>query len=104
ADGTFGTGTQQFLKHAKQRGVRIICVDPRRTRTSAGLADEHVFIRPSTDAAALIAMAQVIVSEGLQDQAYCDRYVLGFDEEHLPAGAPAGASYRSYLLGLGHGA
>src|ERR1700722_14446024 len=57
-DGTFGTGTQQFLKHAKQQGARVICVDPRRTRTSAALADEHIFIRPATDTAALIAMAQ----------------------------------------------
>ena len=103
ADGTFGTGTQQYLKYARQQGVRIVCIDPRRTRTSAALADEHIFIRPSTDAAALIAMAQVIVSEGLHDQAYCDRHVLGFDEEHLPSGAPAGASYRSYLLGLSDG-
>src|SRR4029453_10012508 len=28
---------------------------------------------------------------------------LGFDEDHLPPGAPAGASYRSYLLGLADG-
>jgi anaerobic dimethyl sulfoxide reductase subunit A len=103
ADGTFGTGTQRYLKWAKEKGVRIVCVDPRRTRTSSALADEHIFIRPSTDAAALIAMAYVIVSEGLHDQAYCDRHVLGFDEEHLPPGAPAGASYRSYLLGLNDG-
>ena len=34
ADGTFGTGTQQYLKEAKKKGVRIVCVDPRRTRTS----------------------------------------------------------------------
>ncbi|HSF04840.1 MAG TPA: molybdopterin-dependent oxidoreductase [Methylomirabilota bacterium] len=98
-DGTFGTGTLQYLKWAKQRGVRMICVDPRVTRSSHDLADEHIFIRPSTDAAALIAMAYVIASEGLQDQAYLDRHVLGFDEGHLPPGAPAGASYLSYLLG-----
>ena len=98
-DGTFGTGTLQYLKAAKREGVRIVCIDPRRTRTSRMLADEHVFIRPSTDAAALIAMAQVIVAEGLHDQAYCDRYVLGFDEDHLPEEAPQGTSYRSYLMG-----
>lgn len=103
ADGTFGTGTLQYLKEAKKRGVRIICVDPRRTRTSAVLADEHIFIKPSTDAAALIAMAYVIVSEGLHDQAYCDRHVLGFDDAHLPEGAPAGASYKAYLLGESDG-
>ena len=99
-DGTFGTGTMPYLKWAKQQGMRIVCVDPRRTETSRQLADEHIFIRPGTDAAALIAMAYVIVSEGLHDQAYCDRHVLGFDEAHLPEGAPAGASYRSYLLGV----
>jgi anaerobic dimethyl sulfoxide reductase subunit A len=103
ADGTFGTGTQQYLKEATRKGVRIICVDPRRTRTSQALADEHIFIKPSTDAAALIAMAHVIVSEGLHDQAFCDRHVLGFDEAHLPPDAPAGASYRSYLLGESDG-
>src|SRR5207249_1377594 len=75
----------------------------RLTRTSRELADEHVFIRPSTDAAALIAMAYVIVTEGRHDQAFLDRHVLGFDEAHLPPGAPEGASYRSYLLGLADG-
>jgi DmsA/YnfE family anaerobic dimethyl sulfoxide reductase A subunit len=99
ADGTFGTGTLQYLKRAKKHGARIVCVDPRRTRTSHDLADEHIFIRPSTDTAALVAMAYVIASEGLHDEAYLDRHVLGFDEAHLPAGAPAGSSYHAYLMG-----
>src|SRR4029453_1102890 len=102
-DGTFGTGTLQYLKLAKKHGTKIICVDPRRTRTSHDLADEHVFIQPSTDAAALIAMAYVIVTEGLYDQAFLDRHVLGFDEALLPSGAPENASYRSYLLGFADG-
>jgi anaerobic dimethyl sulfoxide reductase subunit A len=102
-DGTFGTGTLQYLKEARRRGVRIVCVDPRVTRTSRQLADEHVFIRPSTDAAALIAMAYVIVREGLHDQPFLDRHVLGFDDAHLPPGAVAGASYRAYLEGLADG-
>ena len=46
ADGTFGTGTPQYLKEAKKKGVRIVTVDPRRTRTSVQLADEHIFIKP----------------------------------------------------------
>jgi DmsA/YnfE family anaerobic dimethyl sulfoxide reductase A subunit len=103
ADGTFGTGTLQYLKLARRHGVRIVCVDPRVTRSSYELADEHVFIRPSTDAAAFIAMAYVIAREGLHDQAFLDRHVLGFDEAHLPPGAPAGASYQHYLFGLTDG-
>lgn len=102
-DGTFGTGTMAYLKHAKRQGTRIVCVDPRRTLTSRQLADEHVFINPGTDAAALIAMAYVIVSENRHDQAFCDRYVLGFDDAHLPPDAPRGASYRAYLLGEADG-
>ena len=102
-DGTFGTNNPQYLHWAHERGVRIVTVDPRATRTSHKLADEHVPIRPGADAAMLIAMAQVIVSENLHDQAFLDRLVLGFDEGHLPAGAPAGSSYRSYLLGLSDG-
>jgi anaerobic dimethyl sulfoxide reductase subunit A len=98
-DGTFGTGTLEYLKRAKRHGVRIVCVDPRRSRTSHDLADEHIFIRPSTDTAALVAMAYVIASEGLHDQAFLDRHVLGFDE----GAVPAGASYRSYLFGLADG-
>jgi anaerobic dimethyl sulfoxide reductase subunit A len=102
-DGHFGTNTPLYLKQAKRQGVRIVAVDPRRTKTSYDFAEEHVFIRPSTDTAALLAMAYVIVTEGLQDQAFLDRYVQGFDEATLPKSAPAGSSYRSYLLGLSDG-
>jgi anaerobic dimethyl sulfoxide reductase subunit A len=90
-DGTFGTGTMPFLKQAKAKGVRIVCVDPRQTNTSRQLADEHIFIRPSTDTAALIAMAYVIVTENLHDRAYCDRHVLGFDNTT--------PSYKAYVTG-----
>jgi anaerobic dimethyl sulfoxide reductase subunit A len=102
-DGTFGTGTMLYLKWAKQNGTKIVCVDPRQTATSRQLADEHIFIRPSTDAAALIAMTREIVGRDLHDQAFCDRYVLGFDEAHLPDGAPSGSSYRAYLFGESDG-
>jgi len=103
ADGTFGTNNPQYLRWAHERGVRIVSVDPRATRTSVQMSDEHIPIRPGTDAAMLIAMAQVVVSEGLHDQAFLDRLVLGFDDAHLPEGAPPGSSYRSYLLGVSDG-
>ena len=92
ADGTFGTGTMPFLKDAKAKGVRIVCVDPRQTNTSRHLADEHIFIRPSTDTAGLVAMAYTIVTENLHDQAYCDRHVLGFDNTT--------PSYKDYVTGV----
>jgi anaerobic selenocysteine-containing dehydrogenase len=43
------------LKAIRERGGRIVVIDPRRTETAA-VADEHHFIRPATDAALLMAM------------------------------------------------
>ncbi|MEI4405940.1 hypothetical protein, partial [Streptococcus agalactiae] len=37
------------LKALRARGGRLVVVDPRRTRT-AELADEHLFVRPGSDA------------------------------------------------------
>src|SRR4051794_11490288 len=52
------------LKAIQDRGGRIVVVDPRRTRT-AKLADDHLFIRPGTDALALFAILHVLFDEDL---------------------------------------
>jgi len=52
------------LRRIQERGGRVVVIDPRRTRT-AKLADEHVWIRPGTDALALMALVHVVFAEGL---------------------------------------
>jgi anaerobic selenocysteine-containing dehydrogenase len=52
------------LKAIRERGGRLVVVDPRRTRTAA-LADEWVAIRPGTDALLLAALVATLVEEGL---------------------------------------
>lgn len=52
------------LKALQQRGGKLVVVDPRRTETAA-IADEHIAIRPSGDAAFLLAMVHVLLHEGL---------------------------------------
>jgi len=52
------------LKAIRERGGRVIVLDPRRTET-AEKADQHVFIRPGTDAALLLAMVHVLFAENL---------------------------------------
>ena len=47
----------------RQRGGRVVVIDPRRTET-ARQADEHLFIRPGTDVFLLAAMTQVLFAEG----------------------------------------
>jgi anaerobic selenocysteine-containing dehydrogenase len=57
-------GAGRRIEAIRARGGRVVVVDPRRTETSA-LADEHVFIRPGTDALLVLAMLQTIFAEGL---------------------------------------
>ncbi|GIH75439.1 molybdopterin-dependent oxidoreductase [Planobispora longispora] len=52
------------LKALRARGGKLVVVDPRFTRT-AGLADEHLFIRPGTDAYLLFGIVHTLVAEGL---------------------------------------
>ncbi|MFB4280568.1 molybdopterin-dependent oxidoreductase [Nonomuraea sp. MTCD27] len=52
------------LKALRGRGGRFVVVDPRRTRTAA-LADEHVFIRPGTDAYLLFGIVHTLFAEDL---------------------------------------
>jgi anaerobic selenocysteine-containing dehydrogenase len=54
------------LKALRQRGGRLVVIDPHRTRT-ARAADHHVAPRPGTDAALLLAMVQVLFAEELAD-------------------------------------
>ena len=50
------------MKGIRERGARVVLLDPRRTE-SAAWADEHVFIRPSTDAAFLLGLLHVLFAE-----------------------------------------
>ncbi|MDK8352212.1 molybdopterin-dependent oxidoreductase, partial [Gleimia europaea] len=54
-----------------------------------------------TDAALVAGLIHVMLEENLHDQAFLDKYTIGFDEDHMPEGAPKNASYRSYIEGKG---
>ncbi|MFI6870912.1 molybdopterin-dependent oxidoreductase [Nocardia sp. NPDC050406] len=54
------------LKALRKRGGRLVVVDPRRTRT-AKLADEHLFVRPGSDAYLLFGIVHTLFAEGLAD-------------------------------------
>jgi anaerobic selenocysteine-containing dehydrogenase len=67
------------LRRIRERGGKVVVVDPRRTRT-AEEADEHHFIRPGTDALLLAAMACTLVQEGLVDLGPLRGRVNGLEE------------------------
>lgn len=68
---------------AVDKGLKIIAIDPIKTRLAKrGL---HVSIRPGTDAALALSMIHVIISEGLYNKEFVEKYTVGFDKlsEHV---------------------
>ena len=94
-----GTNSDFFVKLARERGARIVCIDPRHSLSAAALADEWIAIRPGTDTAMMTAMAHVMVTEGLYDADFVRTHCLGFDASQMPPGAEGAESYSDYVLG-----
>ena len=67
------------LRKLRERGGRLVVVDPRRTRT-ADVADEHLMIRPGTDAFFLAALAHTLFEDGLVRLRDAAEHVVGLDE------------------------
>ena len=95
-----GKGYQIDAAMDKNR-PRTIVIDPCYSDTAATHADQWIAIRPGTDAALVSALAYVFIRNGWIDQAFLDKYCVGFDAKTLPASAPKGADYKSYILGEG---
>ena len=70
---------RQRLKDLKSRGGKLVVVDPRRTET-AELASEHLFIRPGSDAAFLLAMIHVLFRDDLVAPGPLAAFTDGLDE------------------------
>lgn len=70
------------LERLQERGGTVVVVDPRRSET-ATKADQHLAIRPGTDAHLLAAVANTLIVEGLADTERLAPYCNGLDD--LPA-------------------
>jgi anaerobic selenocysteine-containing dehydrogenase len=80
-------------KARRQRGAKLVVVDPYRTAT-AETADLHLAPKPGTDGALACAVMQVMLAEGLADRDYLARHS-DFSpqvEQHLAARTPAWAA------------
>jgi len=95
-----GTNSEYFLKKARERGARIVCIDPRKTMSAVALADEWIPIRPGTDTAMMSAMAYVMIKENLIDRKFIETHCIGFDSSQMPAGYENEESYSDYITGI----
>ncbi|HEY5341626.1 MAG TPA: molybdopterin-dependent oxidoreductase [Candidatus Aquilonibacter sp.] len=71
-------GMRERIRAIRERGGKVVVIDPRRTET-AQAADEHLFVRPGTDALFLLALVNVIVSEGLATLRRLEPLIDGYD-------------------------
>jgi len=93
------------LAQAKEKGIKIVVIDPRYTDTAATFADQWIPIIPGTDTALLIAMAFVIIKENLQDQSFLDKYTIGFEQfkayvEGREDGVPKTPAWAESITGI----
>lgn len=68
-----------IIKEAQKNGAKVVVIDAYASKT-AKEADWHVCPKPGTDGALAMAMMNVIISEGLVDQDYVDKYTVGYAE------------------------
>lgn len=68
----------EVLEAKRSRNVKLVVVDPRRTRLAAK-ADLWLQVRPGTDLALALGMINVIVEERLYDKEFVDEWCHGFD-------------------------
>ena len=63
------------MMRARERGIPIISIEPRYTPTAETVASQWIPIRPTTDVAMMIAMANVWFKEDLCDKEFIKKYV-----------------------------
>ncbi len=78
AESISNSETQELIA-AIARGVKVVLLDPRFTKT-ASKATEWLPIRPGTDLAFFLALLHVIITEDLYDKEFVAKYTVGFDE------------------------
>jgi len=72
-------GVGKRLKAIQERGGNVVVVDPRRTET-AKKADQHLFIRPETDALLMLALVYTLFDEERVNLGHLEPIISGLDQ------------------------
>ena len=71
-------GAMDRIRGIRDRGGRVVVIDPRRTETAV-LADEHHFITPGSDALLLLALLHVLFADNTIRAEQHSAYLRGLD-------------------------
>ena len=69
----------QGLQQCFDNGVQFLSISPLRSDFASAFDPEWLPIRPNTDVALMLALAHTLITEALHDQAFVDRYTVGFE-------------------------
>ncbi len=78
-----------FIKLCREKGVPVIIIDPRYSTAAKTLADQWIPIKPGTDRAMFMAMANVLFHDDLWNKEFVDRFVEPFGFQN----------WKNYILG-----
>ena len=73
-------GMYAYWEEIRDNGVKFISINPQRTASDVYLNSEWKRIIPNTDTALFLSMAYHVLENGLEDQAYMDKYTVGADK------------------------
>ncbi len=71
--------SKRVIQEAIDNGAKLVVIDPRMT-PYAKIADIHTTIRPGTDAALALGMANEIIKRDLYNHDFVEKNVVGFEE------------------------
>ncbi len=100
-----GTEVEPRLLEARERGAEIVVVDPRRSATAKRLGARWLPCRPGTDAALMLGVLHVLLTDGLVDRSFVETRATGFDrlEAYVlgrAGGWPKTPAWASSICGL----
>jgi thiosulfate reductase/polysulfide reductase chain A len=82
-------GEYEQILHALDKGTKLIVIDPKNTHLAQN-ADLWIQVRPGSDLALALGIINVIVNEELFDEAFVNKWTIGFNElrSHIQAYPP----------------
>ena len=88
--GSFAGYSTWYMCLAREKGMKVVSIEVKYTMAVEALADQWIPIRPQTDMAMMLAVANVLFKENLYDQDYVSKFVepTGFQK------------WKDYVLGV----